>query len=463
MVQNHVIVALGCAACLTITAIAHRSRRKRQLAKCPPGNLGLYGIGEMLSFLWSPITFDQDRQDRYGLNYLTHIFLKPVVRIGNVEDRKHIYNMENKGQLIPQWPDHVYRLFGKESIVNVTGEKHMFLRKLFHAAFTPTVLRAYTKVVEETMEVFVDGLSDGKLHGRKDFNRVTLDIFFKTAFGENVLTEAEMDALSSDFQTWIDGFKAIIPFEIPGTIYKKSLDAKGRLFATVTRLIKGATQGSGNDLLSKMVNYRDETGEALSMDALRDNLIIVIIAGYESTAASLGTLTSFVFDPKNARVLDELRGIAQRVPDTEAWKANEYVAAVMDEAWRAVTPVNSSIRVALEEIKLADGTIVPKGECLSTYPGAIHFYKEVWGDDVRSFNPERMLRVRKEHPNLYYQYFSAFGGGARICVGEQLARLEVRTFLYYVAKKRLNFRLAEVLPKELPVNRIECTFTSTNP
>lgn len=64
-----------------------------------------------------------------------------------------------------------------------------------------------------------------------------------------------------------------------------------------------------------------------------------------------------------------------------------------------------------------DGHYLPAGSTIGANPWVIHQNKEVYGDDVNVFRPERWL---KEDNGDMYRFFFAFGAGARVCLGKNI-------------------------------------------
>lgn len=73
----------------------------------------------------------------------------------------------------------------------------------------------------------------------------------------------------------------------------------------------------------------------------------------------------------------------------EELKNLPWMNAVLNKALRFRAPATGGIRLALEDLILKDGTIVPKGACFMSYFAAINFNNEYWGANADEFDPER--------------------------------------------------------------------------
>jgi cytochrome P450 family 714 subfamily C len=100
---------------------------------------------------------------------------------------------------------------------------------------------------------------------------------------------------------------------------------------------------------------------------------------------------------------------------------------VINESLRLYVPILFITREALKDIKIKDINI-PKGVGVWTYVGTLYTDPEIWGADAYQFNPERFangVNGACKHPHLYMP----FGVGPRVCLGQQLALLEMKILI----------------------------------
>lgn len=449
---------LACVAAVTVIGGMLLERQRRQILKsgAPPGNLGLWGFGEMVDFIKAPIDFDFKRIKKYGLNYTSHIFFFSVVRIGTPADRSTYFKSEAKGQSVVSWPPHFQALMGKTAISVVTGERHKFLRKFFFGAFNAEAMKMYGDIVDESITAFLSKLDDGKEHATRNFKDLSLEILIRTAFGSGNTTPEQIAHFTQMFSKWEGGMDALFPFDLPFTAFGEAMRARERIIKDIQAIMdKCDTSPDKNDLLSRFVNYRDENGKGFTAEVIVENVFLLWFAGTETTASMWGSLVSFLFNPKNASVLPKLRAEVKDITNIEDLKTAPYLNCVIDEALRVANPANGTFRLATSDIPLSDGYIVPKGSRMSAYVTAGHFDEAIWG--TNEFNPDGMMRIKQEKPDVLRTHYYPFGGGSRVCVGELLARLELRVFVYRVAK-HYTFDLIDTVHKKFAINRYESTF-----
>jgi cytochrome P450 len=203
----------------------------------------------------------------------------------------------------------------------------------------------------------------------------------------------------------------------------------------------------GNDLLSRLLRATDpETGDGLSDDDIRDEVIIFLIAGHETTGSALAFTLQLlgrhqeVQERARAEVMeaaaDPLAGVYDigRLP---------YVAQVIDEAMRLYPPAHTVVRRANADTELL-GYPVPAGRIVAVNIWGVHHREDVW-PDPSAFSPDRFEDRRHATDASRraggYTHIP-FAGGPRACIGEHLAMAElVAAVSALLAKYRLKARL----------------------
>jgi cytochrome P450 len=202
-------------------------------------------------------------------------------------------------------------------------------------------------------------------------------------------------------------------------------------YAIVDRIIaKHASRGTGDDrddMLSRLHAARDpETGQPLSAEEIRDQVLVFLLAGHETTAGAL-TFTLYLLgrDPATQ----------DRVADGDA----DLVKATLLEGMRLYPPAYNTERVAEVDTTIS-GYHVPAGTRVMLSSYVTHRHPEFWPDPER-FDPDRFIG---QHDRPRYAYFP-FGGGPRSCIGEHFALLEatilLRTLLARYRVEALDERL----------------------
>jgi cytochrome P450 len=204
-------------------------------------------------------------------------------------------------------------------------------------------------------------------------------------------------------------------------------------------------RGGAEDLLSMLMEARDEdSGEAMDDRQLRDEVMTLFLAGFETTANALNwTFVLLSRHPEvDARLRRETRAaLAGRPPALEDLPRLPYALAVLKESMRLFPPAWIIVRRA-ESDDVVCGVSVPKGALMMMSPYATHREARVWKDPER-FDPERFLDGRADALHRY-AYFP-FGGGPRQCIGNAFALMEAHLVIAAVSQ---SCRLELVEPGE---------------
>jgi cytochrome P450 len=191
----------------------------------------------------------------------------------------------------------------------------------------------------------------------------------------------------------------------------------------------------GGDLLSLLMEMRDEdTGEGMTDQELRDEVVILLIAGHETTATALSW--TFYLLSQNPSAEQRLRlELAQvlsgRPPTATDLPSLPYTRMVIDESMRLYPPAWLTERIAQADDEIC-GYKIPAGTIIVVSPYVIHHHPAYW-ENPESFDPLRFLPERSAgRPR--FAYFP-FGGGPRMCIGNSLALTEAQLVLASVYQR----------------------------
>jgi cytochrome P450 len=198
--------------------------------------------------------------------------------------------------------------------------------------------------------------------------------------------------------------------------------------ALIAKRREGGAEGT--DLLSRLLRAEDsETGEALSDDDVRDEAIIFLMAGHETTGSALA-FTLFLLG-RHPDVQERARAEVMDVVGRQTGGQYEleglpYLAQVIDEAMRLYPPAHTVVRQVSADTELL-GYHLPKGRIVAVNIWGIHHRPSVWSDPFE-FSPARFeaSRAAPEPTRRSSGYTHIpFAGGPRACIGEHLAMAEL--------------------------------------
>jgi cytochrome P450 len=211
--------------------------------------------------------------------------------------------------------------------------------------------------------------------------------------------------------------------------------AKTTLDALVYRLIEEhrANSDRDGDLLSMLMSETDEgDGQGMTPVQLRDEVMTLVLAGFETTANAL-TWTLYLLSqhPEVSRKLaqessDVLGGRAATFEDLPRLELTERV---LQESMRLYPPAWCFERAAVEADEIG-GYAIPAGTTIAVCPYVLHRNPSYW-DDPHTFDPDRFLPERSTARSRFA--YLPFGDGPRICIGKGFAMMEAKIVLAMIA------------------------------
>jgi cytochrome P450 len=330
-------------------------------------------------------------------------------------------------------------------------------------AFHGERMRAYGKLIVALARAHTDRFVVGDSFSVvRIATSISLDTILQAVFGER--ERGAMEKLGKTMLDVVDGLSPLVALfpalrrELFGLGPWAKFQQRMRVMhqALDQRIADARANPERDDVLSVLVHTKDESGEHMTDDEVRDQLLTLLLAGHETTAISIAWIIYALHRDENASILAKLReelaaaGDPADAPDKIA--ALPYLDAVCMETMRryplAPAPAPRKLKTGLSLGKYE----VPPGFAVAPGIGMVHFNPAVYADPMR-FSPERF------HERRYSPFeHIPFGGGARRCLGAALAvyemKLAVATMLLRFtfalrsqAPDRGKVRAANVAPK----------------
>lgn len=204
---------------------------------------------------------------------------------------------------------------------------------------------------------------------------------------------------------------------------------------TVDEMVQARRKASGTgdgDLLDRMLDTaHPETGERLSPENVRRQVITFLVAGHETTSGSLSFALHYL--ARHPEIAARARAEVDQVwGDTETPGYDQvaklrYVRRVLDESLRLWPTAPAYAREATRDTELTGVHPMRRGAWALILTPMLHRDPEVWGADAEEFDPDRFdaKAVRSRAPHT----FKPFGTGARACIGRQFALHEATLVL----------------------------------
>lgn len=330
-----------------------------------------------------------------------------------------------------------FKLLAGNGLIVSEGDFWLRQRRLIQPAFHRQQIAAMTATMTEVTTAMLASWQTAADQGEPldllaEMMKLTLTVIVKTMFGGDVNGEVEAAANALDVgqeylyqQGWDYGGEHAAAGEAE---FRQAMDTLDRM---VYRLIDQRRR-SGEvrpDLLSMLMQARDEeTGEGMSEQQLRDEIVTIFGAGRDTTALGLAW-TWYLLDQQpevERRLRAEVSGVlGGRVPTFADLPHLPYTRQVFEEALRLYPPGWMTARLSLGEDEIG-GYSIPANAEVFLCPYVTHRRPDLWNQPDR-FDPERFTPERvAERPR--FAYFP-FGGGPRVCIGNTFALAEAQVVL----------------------------------
>lgn len=332
---------------------------------------------------------------------------------------------------------HTGDLFGN-GLLSSDGAFWLRQRRMMQPAFHRQRIQQYSDIVVAQTHEHLAKLARGQVIDMSQLMmELTLDIVSQALFGTiNILHQQQigtaLDVAMRQFASegWADLATHMLKIRLVNKPWQRYLDAVAVLDAVIDQIIATRVHdpGTHTDLLAMLLEARDDDGNAMSAKQLRDECKTMFLAGHETTALTLSWAMWLV--ARHPRVWQSLRHeiqqvLGHRAPSYTDMPQLVYVEQVVRETMRLYPPAFIISRQSVEDVTIGE-YLIPAQTDLQMSQYAMHrdaryyerpddFLPERWTDEFKAQLPK-------------YAYFP-FGGGPRICIGQQFAMMEATLIL----------------------------------
>jgi cytochrome P450 len=314
---------------------------------------------------------------------------------------------------------------GESSVLILTGPEHMRQRKLLLPPFHGERMREYEQTIVQATRADMQAWPLGEPMRLQERTRaITLEVILRAVFGVEAERMDQMREAIAGLLAPMHSLRLVwlalrrMSLERPTGAIGRALD---RLDETIyAELARRRVQGDlaeRTDILSLLMQARDEAGQPMTDEELRDELVTLLLAGHETTATSVAwAIERLVRHPdKLARLVAEIdAGVEQG--------GERYANAVVNETLRVRPVVPVVARMLTQDFELA-GYRLPAGTRVMPSIYLTNRSPRVY-EDPAEFRPERFLETA---PDTFA--WIPFGGGIRRCIGASFAQLEMKLML----------------------------------
>lgn len=413
-----------------LESLEHHARQQLNMVRRPPGPPNTLMSLNLLSMLQNQLGFMERLVERHGdVAYF---------RLGRLQ----FYGIHNPAlindMLLTKYDAFIKDRFARdlkdllgEGLLTSEGPMWRRHRKIAAPALKRSQIASYaqtmSRVSRDAATTFTHRKPVDMWH---EMMEVTLHIVVETLFGLDCTTRAgevgeALEIAMRHYGKQQNSLWFFVPKQVPSPARAQFQEAVAKLDGIIRDMIKQRTTGEpGDDLLWRLIQARDDDGEAMTEEQLRDEALTMFLAGHETTALA----TTYAFDAlaRNPRVAHRMHEELDAIPHDEALSFEHlaqlpYTKAIIQETLRLYPPAWIVSREAIEDVQLGEWTI-PKGSITLVSPWVMHRDARYFAQPLE-FKPERWL-VEGFEKSLPRHVYMPFGGGKRICIGNHFAMME---------------------------------------
>ena len=395
----------------------------------PPGPR-LPRWAQTAGFVFVPVRFIEACRRRYGdVVHFSTLFDSRFVMVFDPEIVKQVFRGPPEQLRAGEANALLGPVVGDRSVLLLDGAEHLRQRRLLLPPFHGERMRAYEAVMRQAADRAIDAWPVGETFALlPSMQALTLDVIASTVFG--VEEGPRQEELKRRIRAMIDPVSnrwGVLLLALSGgrlgsgageRFEERRRAVDELIYEEIGRRREVPDLEEREDVLSMLLLARDDDGEAMTDQELRDELVTLLVAGHETTATGL----AWAFE-----LLLRNPGPLERLHAELAEGEDEYLNAVIKETLRA-RPVIAGVgrKVRERPFELA-GYVLPPGTEINPSIAGIHRRPDRYSEP-RAFRPERFLG--SDVPDGYT--WLPFGGGTRRCLGASFATFEMAVVIRQV-------------------------------
>ena len=334
-----------------------------------------------------------------------------------------------------------------EGLLTSEGALWQRQRRMTQPSFQSQQVASFVRTMTENAEAMLRRWEQRAVQGETfdvvpDFMRLTLNIAAEVLFTTNLEADAESIRrtleIGRDYSVERAWQLFPPPLSWPTRRNREYRTALAHIHWIIDRIVAERRQASGrvDDLLTMLMEARDDNGAPMSDKQLRDEVITLLTAGHETTTLALAWTCYLVATRPQVmeRMAAEAAFLNGRSPAYEDLMKLRYSRMVVEETMRLYPPVWTMSRTAVNNDEIG-GYFIPAGSEILIFPYITQRHPRWWAD-AETFRPERFAPENSAARPRYA--YLPFGAGPRTCIGLNFAMTEILAALAMVLQR---FRL----------------------
>jgi len=403
-------------------------------------------------FMSNPIPLIDETIAEYGDSYITYLGgkTKTVITIDpNLIQQVLQKNHSNYEKSVIQ-TDLLARYIGK-GLLTTNGSYWLRQRRLIQPGFHKRKLNALVEIMNSEITRYCGELSlrieqNPTIDVSAEMMKLTLRVVSRALFSTGIndenteflgnsitrLQHAIIKDIRQPFLKWWRGLNGYDRASV--RIAKESQNLIAKIIDT-----RKNSKNRPNDLLNMLLDVKyEDTNEHMTDQQVLEECLVLFVAGHETSANAMAWMHYLLHENPGEKhlILQEIAKVEAQIPNMQEAMQMERISNAVSETMRMYPPAWVTDRVALGDDQYK-GMKITKGDIISPYIFGTHNDAKRWKSPEK-FIPQRFSKNNKEQIEAFS--YLPFGGGPRLCIGQQFALMEMQLIIFHLYK-RFDFAL----------------------
>jgi cytochrome P450 len=390
---------------------------------------------QLLRYSLAPLSFLEECARRYGEPFTIRLAsFGPLVLLTEANAVKDVLRGDARALHSGEGNEFLSVLVGRSSVLVLDEEPHARQRRILAPSTRGERMRAFTAAIEAATRSAIESWPIGRpLRMAGPMRGITLRVILQVVFGQEMSEvrsrlEAKFERIIAPTRTRL----ALILIKLSPLLeglrwlpyYRDLRDLDAMLLSLIDEARRREPEERGTGILSDLLAATDEDGRPMSDAEIRDAIVTLVVAGYETTSVALAWALVQIVPRADvvARIRAEVDGATGGDLRAESLEKLEYLDAALRESLRRKTILPFVVRLTKQPF-VAGEREYPAGVLLCPCNHLVHRRADLY-PDPEAFRPERFL----ERKYAAHEWFP-FGGGNRTCLGMAFALHEMKVVI----------------------------------
>ncbi|MCG8671348.1 MAG: cytochrome P450, partial [Pseudomonadales bacterium] len=396
-------------------------------------------VGHLYPFMYNLHEWLDQQYQEYGPVFK---FRTPIINgVYLIGPEANKFVLQNEGKIFSNylaWEPTFESLFDN-NLLQRDFRDHKTQRKILQQAFKRQAIEGHIELMNPLLEQGIKTLANGKTTKVLDFvKRLLLNTGAEVFMG--VETGPKADALNQAFTDIVSATADPVRLKpLWFSPYAKGIKGNKLITDFIYDNIQQRRSIESRDMFSHLCHIRDDDGNLISDEQVKDHLIFLLFAAHDTTTSALNSiLYALASNLEWQEVLrDEMFSLNKNAVEFEDLDSLEKTGWTFNEALRMYPALHSLPRYALKEFEF-NNVLIPANTNVLLSTLLTHYSPEYW-TKPHEFDPRRFSPERAEDKKHFYQYIP-FGGGSHKCLGLHFAQVQGKIFLFHLLR---NYRVTK--------------------